>query len=178
MWVLIIILISLSACRSGGPDSLMVVDDVVDREVSLHMFSSVNRGGNEYAMSDFRAKYRNLSLVFLQDGCAPCYPKFIEWHEKMEQIITGEDYTVLFIINARHYSNFIHNARIYGEVEERYYHVMDPNNRFIISNSGIPRYLIDRSLLIDHSNRVRMIGEPFFNSDMTKVFHIVTGVEN
>jgi hypothetical protein len=141
------------------------------------MFETVYKGDEEYTWKEFRKKYRSISVVFLQDGCAPCYPKFIEWHRRMENIPVSDDYTVLFVINARHYANFIRNARIYGEVEERYYHVMDPTNRFLMNNSSVPRTVLDRSLLIDRDNRIKMIGEPFFNADMTKVFHIVTGVE-
>lgn len=36
--------------------------------------------------------------------------------------------------------------------------------------------ILDRSLLIDKDNRIKIVSEPFANADMTKVFHIVTGV--
>lgn len=113
----------------------------------------------------------------VMEGCAPCYPKFIEWHKRMEQVSAPDNYTVLFIINARHYENFIRNANTYGVVDERYFHVMDPDNQFMMANLSIPRSIIDRSILIDKDNRIRMVGEPFANADMTKVFHIVTGVD-
>jgi len=95
----------------------------------------------------------------------------------MEQVSAPDNYTVLFIINARHYENFVRNANTYGVVDERYFHVMDPDNQFMMANFSIPRSIIDRSILIDKDNRIRMVGEPFANADMTKVFHIVTGVD-
>ncbi len=154
------------------------MESIINKEISVRMFETVYKGDEEYTWKEFRKKFRNISIVYLQDGCAPCYPKFINWHKRMEQIAKADDYTVLFVINARDYANFIRNARIYGEVDERYYHVMDPNNRFLMNNSSIPRTVLDRSLLIDRDNRIKMVGEPFFNADMTKVFHIVTGVDN
>jgi hypothetical protein len=160
--------------ESVSKDSM---DEIINKEVSVKMLKAVHKGNTEYSWADFRKEYHNISIVFLQDGCAPCYPKFIEWHKRMEQITTANDYTVLFVINARHYENFVRNARTYGEFDERYFHVMDPDNRFMIDNLSIPRMIIDRSLLIDRTNHLKMVGEPFANADMTKVFHIVTGVD-
>lgn len=110
-------------------------------------------------------------------GCAPCYPKFIEWHKRMEQLSTPDNYTVQFIINARHYENFLRNANTYGVVDERYFHVMDPDNKFMMANLDVPRAIIDRLILINKDNRIKIVGEPFANADMTKVYHIVTGVD-
>jgi len=59
-----------------------------------------------------------------------------------------------------------------------YFYVMDPNNnQSPMNNSSISRTSINRSILIDKDNRIKMVGEPFANADMTKVFHIVTGVD-
>ncbi len=142
------------------------------------MISAVSREDSHLPWSDFRKKYRNVSIVYLQDGGAPCYPKFINWHQRMEQITKADDYTVLFVINARDYASFTRNTPVYQSIEERYYYFIDQRNEFYRANSNIPRAVLDRSLLIDRDNRIKMVGEPFFNADMTKVFHIVTGVEN
>lgn len=171
------ILILMVSCKGKSDVLESNLENMLNKEISLEKFETVQRGGNSYSWSDFRQKFSNISIVFLQDGCTPCYPKFIEWHKRMEQISTADDYTVLFVLNARHYENFVRNARTYGEFDERYFHVMDPDNRFMMDNLSIPRNIIDRSLLIDSRNRIKMIGEPFANADMTKVFHIVTGVD-
>ncbi len=95
----------------------------------------------------------------------------------MEQLSTPDNYTVQFIINARHYENFLRNANTYGVVDERYFHVMDPDNKFMMANLDVPRAIIDRLILINKDNRIKIVGEPFANADMTKVYHIVTGVD-
>jgi hypothetical protein len=95
----------------------------------------------------------------------------------MEQIATANDYTVLFIINARDYNSFSRNIRLNEEIDDRYYYFIDPLNEFLRYNSGISRPILDRSLLIGSNNRIKMVIEPFANADITKVFHIVTGVE-
>jgi hypothetical protein len=95
----------------------------------------------------------------------------------MEQIAIADDYTILFVINARDYSSFTRNINLHEAIEEKYYYFIDPRNEFFRNNSGISRPILDRSLLIDSNNRIKMVIEPFANADITKVFHIVTGVD-
>lgn len=149
---------------------------VLDLALNIELIDTVRQQEEALSWSDFRTMYHNISIVYLQDGCAPCYPKFIEWHKRMEQIATAGDYTVLFVINARDYVSFTRNTDLYGEIQEKYYYFIDPRNEFFRANSRISRSILDRSLLIDSNNRIKMAGEPFANADMTKVFHIVTGV--
>jgi len=170
----------LFICATGcdrGPNSRNKLLKVLDMTLNVEMIDTVNQGEAAISWNDFRNKYRNISIVYLQDGCAPCYPKFIEWHKSMEQIAKANDYTVLFVINARDYASFTRNTDLYGEIQKTYYYFIDPRNEFFRNNSGISRPILDRSLLIDSINRIKMVIEPFANGDITKVFHIVTGVE-
>jgi hypothetical protein len=149
---------------------------VLDMTLNVEMIDTVRQGEAAVSWSDFRGKYLNISVVYLQDGCAPCYPKFVAWHKRMEQIATANDHTVLFVINARDYASFTRNTDLHEKIEEKYYYFIDPRNEFFRYNSDISRPVLDRSLLIDNDNRIKMVGEPFANADMTKVFHLVTGV--
>jgi hypothetical protein len=170
----------LFICATGcdrGPNSRNKLLKVLDLTLNVEMIDTVRQGEAAISWIDFRGKYRNISVVYLQDGCAPCYPKFIEWHKRMEQIATANDYTVLFVINARDYASFTRNTDLHEKIEEKYYYFIDPRNEFFRYNSDISRPVLDRSLLIDSDNRIKMVGEPFANADMTKVFHIITGVD-
>jgi len=170
----------LFICATGcirGLNSRNKLLKVLDLTMNVEMIDTVRQGEAALSWTDFRSMYRNISIVYLQDGCAPCYPKFIEWHGRMEQIATANDYQVLFVINARDYASFTRNTDLRGEINEKYYYFIDPRNEFYRANSRIPRSVLDRSLLTDKDNRIKMVGEPFANADMTRVFHIVTGVE-
>lgn len=165
---------------SGCNDSSLKKDDYskyLNQHINIDMFSTVIHRDSIYSWANFRKKYPNLSVVYLEDGCSPCYPRFIEWHSRMEQVSTANDYTVLFVINARNFEDFLKNVRVY--CENRYYYVMDPGKMFLQANGQIPIWIImEQSILIDERNQVKMLGAPFANADMTKVFHIVTGVES
>ncbi len=169
--------IFLSSGCKHSPEGKYELQRVLDLTLKVEMIDTVRQGEVAVSWTDLRSKYRNISVVYLQDGCAPCYPKFIAWHKNMEQVTTAMDYTVLFIINARDYASFTRNTDLRGEINEKYYYFIDPRNEFFRANSRISRSVLDRSLLIDKDNRIKMVGEPFTNADMTKVYHIVTGVD-
>ena len=96
----------------------------------------------------------------------------------MEQLIKAEDYTVLFVISARNFEDFLINASLNGEIDNSFHYVMDPGLLYLTENGQIPPWLImDQAITINKHNRIKMVGEPFANADMTKVFHIVTGVD-
>ena len=150
---------------------------IVNTTLDLTMISSVSISGKEMPYLEMREKFKFISVVFLQEGCAPCYPKFVEWHRKMKSITQPDNYTTLFVINARSYQHFTDGSMGYEQIDDRYYHVIDPENRFLRNNSDIPRWIIDRTLLIDQENRIKLIGAPYATEDMTKVFHIITGTK-
>jgi len=174
--VILTLILLVLGCKHFS-DSKYELQKVLDKTLDITMIDTVSQGEAALSWTDFRGKYRNISVVYLQDGCAPCYPKFIEWHRRMEKIEIADDYTVLFVINARNYTSFTRNINLHEAIEEKYYYFIDPRNEFFRYNSAISRPILDRSLLIDSSNHIKMVIEPFANADMTKVFHIVTGVD-
>lgn len=115
--------------------------------------------------------YEYKSIVYLQDGCEPCYPKFIKWHQKMDSLVFGENYTILFVIQGNGYSDFMSKVLDLGYVDDRYYTILDSKYEFLNKNSSIPRWIIDSSVLIDSENKIKMVGAPWVNEDMTKLFY-------
>jgi hypothetical protein len=58
-----------------------------------------------------------------------------------------------------------------GYVEDRFYTIMDTERRFMSKNKTIPMWIIDGSILIDPENKIKMVGAPWINEDMTKLFY-------
>jgi hypothetical protein len=123
-----------------------------------------------------RQQYKYISLVYLQDGCEPCYPNFIRWHTEMQKLDCPENHTLLFIIKGNSYYNFMANIYDIQPVENRCLVVMDKQGTYLENNQHIPQWVMLRSVLIDAENRVRLVGEPFATPDMTRLFYsIVNG---
>jgi hypothetical protein len=123
-----------------------------------------------------RQKYEYISQVFLQDGCGPCHPNFIRWHTEMQKLDCPENYTLLFIIKGNSYYDFMANIYDIQPIEGQYHVMMDKQGRYIENNQHIPRWVIERSVLIDAENKVKLVGEPFATLDMTRLFYsIVNG---
>lgn len=170
-------LLILSGCNSSSIEKIDYSKYLHER-INIDMFSEVIHRDTIFSWEHFRRLYPNISIVYLEDGCAPCYPKFLEWHKYMEKIRTVDDYSILFILNARRYEDFLRNVLPYGEIDNRYFYVMDPGKMFLLANGHIPLWLIaEQSFLLDKGNQIRMLGAPYTNTEMIKKFHIVTGVE-
>lgn len=120
-----------------------------------------------------RQQYKYISLVYLQDGCGPCYPNFILWHTEMQKLDCPENHILLFIIKGNSYYNFMANIYDIQPVEGRYLIVMDKHGTYLENNQHIPLWIIERSVLIDVDNRIRLVGEPFATPDMTILFYSI-----
>jgi hypothetical protein len=89
---------------------------------------------------------------------------------KIQQINASKNYTMLFIIQGYNYNSFIKEIKKICDVQDTYYIIMDPYFKFV-NNNSVPFEILDESILIDSENKIRMVGAPWANEDMTKLFH-------
>ena len=124
-------------------------------------------------MDELKQQYDYLSVVYLQNGCRPCYPKFIEWQQMADSLHYPDNYSVLFVIQGNSYEGFMNEVLNIDYVEDRYYTIMDPEFKFLEANKDIPRWMLDASVLIDSENRIKMVGAPWLNEEMTELFNSI-----
>lgn len=149
----------------------------INKPLHLEMFEPVRQGNTLLTFSELRQQYEFLSVVYLQNGCLPCYPKFIEWQHKMDSIGCPDNYSVLFVIQGNSYEDFMTEVLNIDFVDDHYYTIMDPEFEFISQNGSIPRWIIDSSMLIDSENKIKMVGAPWLNEDMKKLFYKIISSE-
>ncbi len=149
--------------------------DALDQTLHLKFFETVQQENTLLSFEEFRQQFKFISVVYLQDGCQPCYPKFIEWHHKMDSLATRDDYTVLFIISGDNYGDFM--AKVFDQefIDTPYYVIMDRDYRFMNKNMEIPKWIFDSSVLIDQENKIKLIGAPYSTPQMTELFYDVCG---
>ncbi|PWD99017.1 hypothetical protein [Marinilabilia rubra] len=146
---------------------------ILNKSLNLDNFETVQQGNTLWSLDELKQNHGYLSVVYLQNSCNPCYPKFIEWQQKMDSINTPNSYTVLFVIKGNSYGEFMTNVLDIEYVEDKYYTIMDPEGKFLANNSDIPRWIIDNSILIDSENKIKMVGAPFATPEMTELFYEV-----
>jgi hypothetical protein len=151
------------------------INDNLDKEVELKSFNKINYQDSTISFSKLRKKYNYLSLVYLDEECSICYHKFIEWQEKMDTVAQGDSYAIIYVLRGSNKSDFISKVKLIGKDHSDYYMVYDPTYDFISDNKNIPLNIINKSLLIDSNNRIRLIGAPFLTSDMMKLFYKILG---
>lgn len=161
-------------CRQLSPAEQEISDNL-NKTVNLEIFqhSPVYHKDIIVSLDELLSKHSFISIVYLKDGCAPCYPKFINWHTAMDSIYSSSDYTVLFIIEGNIYSsyeNLIQNVLKTEEIETKFYTIIDTNFNFLDANKDIPVSIIERSMLVDEDNKIRLIGQPFSSSGMRSLF--------
>lgn len=165
-----LITFSLFSCKYRNSREKEIRDNL-QKEINLEMVDTIKDKNNEISFDNFRNKYKYIYLVYLQQGCVPCYPKYITWQKKMSFVNKFNYVTVLFIIKGDSYDEFIEEALKEGLGEDRFYTFMDPLDSFINTNKDIPGWIIESTFLIDEKNRIILIGSPFTTPEMTKVFY-------
>lgn len=169
-FLLLSIFFSLLSCKHRTSQEKEIRDNL-KKEINLEMFDNIKCKDKEISFNNFRNKYKYIYLVYLKDGCLPCYPKYVSWQEKMDSINKFDFVTVLFIIKGNSYDKFIDKAQKEGLVEDKFYTFMDSNDTFINANEDIPGWIIESTFLIDDQNQITLIGSPFSTPEMTKVFY-------
>jgi hypothetical protein len=156
------------SCRNNSIKTDLEVN--LDKVVNLQIFDSVRFKNNMISYKDFRKMFKYISIVYLEDGCNPCYPKFIEWQNKIDSINIRSNHTILFIINGFTYDQFIDRVKQLKNIEDHYYTIIDKDLKFLLNNNDIPRWIIDGSMLIDDNNKIKMTGTPWSSSEMMNLF--------
>ncbi len=170
------IIIFVFSCTHLSPDEKKI-KYALGKTVNISIFDSIQQEGRYLPYQEFRDKYNFVLLVYLEDACQPCYPKFIEWQTKMDTLVLNDDFTVLFIIQGRSYEkflNYLHESEPdYNLNSNMFYVVMDSAYSFLENNADIEREIIDKSILIDAENKIRLIGPPYASLRMTELFYSI-----
>lgn len=164
------IVVTFFAC-SRLSEAEKELSENINKTLHISMFDTVRQANTFMSYEDFRSRHQFLSVVYLQDACDPCYPKFIKWQQNMDSIDTPESYTVLFVYRGDSYEEFMTRVLDIEYVEDKFYIIMDPKGSFLEQNNDIPRWISDASVLIDAENKIKMVGAPWVNEDMTKLFY-------
>ena len=172
---LILIAFFQNACKSPSPE-VRDLKKALNKVLVIDSLELAHQGNRVISIDEIRQHYDYFSVVFLKIGCKPCYPKYIEWHRQLDSISLPNHYTVLFVIQGNKYEEFMSEVFNYEYVDSRYYTVMDPEGKFLESNKDIPRWIIDASVLIDSENKIKMVGAPWINEDMTKLFYEIVSM--
>lgn len=155
------------------------IKQTLKKSLNIEFSEETHLTNGHSSLEEIRQKHPNLSIVYLQNSCAPCYPKFIQWLEGLSKIDLPDNYSVLFIIQGYSYQQFLNEVNEYiienldavTLIDNPYPVLMDPNFEYIASNISIPQWIIDRTVLIDKDNRIRLVGAPWANDEMTKLFY-------
>lgn len=179
-YVLVCILSLIISCKHQIPPEEEIINEILRETVDINTFHIIKQGNNEtLSFAEFREMFNYISLVYLDEACAVCYPRFIDWQTKIKPLIKRSDFTVLFIIRGLSYEIFIENALKYGDFQDSFYYVKDPYNTFLTNNQEIPSWIFfDLSVLIDSENKIKLIGPPFVTPEMAESFLRFIGETN
>lgn len=168
------ILVFLILSCNNKPNIKEDLKNNLSKVINIEMFNSdsVLHGNDVIPFTKFRNEHKYLSIIYLEDGCNPCYLKFIEWHKNMMELAT-RNYAALFIINNFNYEEFISKVNEYEIIEDRSYIIFDQNQSFLLNNNEIPKWIVNSSILIDSNNQILMIGEPWSTADMLELFNSI-----
>src|SRR5690554_4878220 len=117
--ILFLILFQMS-CSNLSPAE-QELRKTIDKHLCYDLLETVRQGNTFLTLADLRQQYDYLSVVYLQNGCQPCYPKFIEWQQRADSLNYPDNYSVLFVIQGNSYEGFMNEVLNIDYVEDRYY---------------------------------------------------------
>lgn len=144
---------------------------VINTPLCVKQFDTVLHKNSMLTFQEVKEMYDYMYITYLQNGCRPCYPHFIEWQQKMDSLIADDNCTLMFVIEGDNYAEFMTHVLDIQYVEDKFYVIMDPEGEFLEQNKDIPRWIIDAGILIDVENKIKMVGAPWVNKDMTELFY-------
>ncbi len=151
-----------------------IIKDSLNKSIDLGMFEQVIKSDKIVPFESCRNKYSYLYLVYLQDGCKPCYREYVLWQDEMKDLSVTDNFTILFIIHSESYEKFISELMIYEPEfdlsSESFFLAMDPDQSYINTNTIIDPRIIEKSIMIDNKNKIKLIGRPFASMQMTELF--------
>lgn len=166
---LCIFLIFCFACRQNS-DLKNDIKNAIDQKIDLSMFKFVYKGDSVLPFNTFKDRYKFLSIVYLEDGCNPCYQKYIDWQIKVDSIKKNQNYSILFVIQGFKYKSFISRVKDIKKIDEHYFSTTDSDYQFLEKNPNIPRWIFDNSFLINAENKIKLIGAPWKSNDLAELY--------
>jgi hypothetical protein len=175
--IVLLTILFLAPCCKLDPKEIEL-KNCLNKVLDIELLEKTERVSGCMTICEIRERYPYISVIYLQNGCAPCYPKFIEWQKRFGAMELPVGYTVLFVIQGNSYTQFMQEVNAYAKanlgmdtIKNNFPVIMDPDFIFLSSNNQIPRWIIDSSVLIDQHNRIRMVGAPWASPEMTELFH-------
>ena len=82
---------------------------------------------------------------------------------------------VLFIVHGVKFEDFLksiaNSVKKYDVPFNHFCVVMDPKQRFLKKNQAIDEWIINKSVLIDSENRIKLVGPPYASEHMRQLFY-------
>lgn len=164
------------SCSLQSPESKSI-QEALGKELKLNMFRNVLYNGDTISFETFQNKFKYKSIVYLLNDCSPCFTKYILWHNKMEKIEFDDNYSILFIISGKNSTDFLSEVELIEHVDSKYFIVMDPNFTYPDGNTEIPGWILEESVMLDENNKIKMIGQPFADSEVLKQFKKIIEIQ-
>ncbi len=167
--IAILIIVCFISCKRKN-NIYEEIEESLGKELNLSIVDTVWKGEQHIGFNEFREKYKYISVVCLKEGCEPCYPNFIKWQEKMDSVGMAPNSTLLFVIQGGKTKHFLKEVQSIKKLERDSYVVYDKNFKYSYYNKQFPTWVVNAGILINERNIVRLVGAPFGNEEMTKLY--------
>lgn len=146
------------------------VDNVLGSTVKFSNIKTVYFNEEEISFKEFRERYKYISIVCLKNNCKPCNDILYNWKDYYLNKVDTDDYSVLFIIEAESKIQLFQEYKMLSIDYSNAYFFIDSTSIFLNDNAKISTWAIDKSILIDYNNKIRMIGVPWLDENMRDLF--------
>lgn len=164
----------IGACKE---DSIQkIIQKNVGKKVSMEGLDSVRFLNSVISYNEFRKKYEYVCIIYIDQDCGVCKTKVLEWKMKRNLLKKLPDnIAYLFLYRGdrpeRYFSELSEAYELTeDDLDFHFFFIQDVNFEFVTHNQKVPQMIIDACILIDKKDRITVIGSPFLNASMMKLY--------
>lgn len=167
----------IGACKENPTQK--IIRKNVGKKVSMEGLDSVRFLNSILSYNEFRKKYQYVCIIYIDQDCSVCKTKVLEWKMKRDLLKKLPDnIAYLFLYRGdrpeRYFSELSEAYELTkDDLDFHFFFIQDVDFKFVSRNQEIPQMIIDASILIDKNDRIAVIGSPFLNASMMKLYEKV-----
>lgn len=175
--IFIFIAIYTVSCNISTKDKSAQLDkeakSYLGKNILINQDLMVSFKDEKYRVKDFYQSNKK-KLIFISYNQCQCINTLTKWYHFMSEGNLSRDYDYYFIVSGMSLQELKDNDEVSTAINNL--PIIVDSTRWMEVNNHLPESIILNTMILDESNNIEVIGDPFINEEMKKLYdkHLLT----